>query len=100
MKFDKLVKSLLNEAPIAAFSTKEGLPVSIDLKIKDQYATDYIGFISYIKQVMSQLDPDSKNKFLEELKNNEEFKNTFDYFYTKNGNLNKTITDFYNDINQ
>ena len=84
MKFNKLIKTILKESPIAAFSTKEGLPVNIDLHIKDQYATNYEGFIDYIKNTMSKLqDPDSQNRFIEELKANEEFIKCLEYFYKK-----------------
>jgi hypothetical protein len=84
MKFNKLIKTILKESPIAAFSTKEGLPVNIDLHIKDQYATNYEGFIDYIKNTMGKLqDPDSQNKFIEELKMNDEFKKCLEYFYQK-----------------
>lgn len=84
MKFNKLIKTILKESPVAAFSTKEGLPVNIDLRIKDQYATNYEGFIDYIKIEMSKLqDPDLQNRFIEELKANDEFQKCLEHFYQK-----------------
>ena len=85
MKFNKLIKTILKESPIAAFSTKEGLPVNIDLYIKDQFSTNYEGFIDYIKDIMSSKlqDPESQNRFIEELKMNDEFKKCLGHFYRK-----------------
>lgn len=93
MKFNKLVKTILKESPIAAFSTKEGLPVNINLYIKDQYATNYEGFINYIKNTMSSKlqDPDTQNRFIEELKMNDEFQKCLEHFYQKR------LEEFFND---
>jgi hypothetical protein len=84
MKFDKLVKSLLNEAPTAAFATKDGQVKNIDLHITDKYMNDWEGLKEHIRNTMSQLqDPDTQNKFIEELKANKGFNYYLDSIYKK-----------------
>ena len=51
MKFNKLIKTILKESPIAAFSTKEGLPVNIDLHIKDKYVEQSIQIAKNIRNM-------------------------------------------------
>ena len=56
--------------------------------LKGNYSSIFInydeGFIEYIKNTMGKLqDPDSQNKFIEELKMNDEFKKCLEYFYQK-----------------
>jgi hypothetical protein len=94
MKFNKIVKQLLNEAPISTFVTKDGQVKNIDLHITDKYTQDYQGLITHIKNIISQLqDPDTQNKFLEDLKMNERFNYFLDSFYRKR------FEEFLNDVN-